>query len=183
MIKEENSGAFTTLYDRYAEKLFAIAYHFSGRKCIAEDMVQEVFTSLWDRRCSLEIISMAAYLATAVKFSVFACLQKEFRRKKILEKIPIAANIAYSGESEVNAIFMKEKLDNTIYRLPEKCKIVYKCSREEGMSVKEIAKKMNLSPKTVENHLFRALHALRIALRNAYLTPLLFPILYFLNKS
>lgn len=108
MIKAGDSGAFTTLYNRYAERLFAIAYHFSGQKCMAEDMVQEVFTSLWDRRCSIEIVSVSAYLATAARFSVFACLQKESRRKKILEKIP-SANTAYSGESAVNAIFLKEK--------------------------------------------------------------------------
>lgn len=178
LIKQSSQGAFTAVYDRYAEKLFAIAYNFAKRKDIAEEMVQDVFMRLWERRCSVEVNSLSAYLATAIKFSVFTYLQKEFRRKKILERIPLS-NEFYSGDSEANAIFLKERLEKAIRSLPERCRVVYQYSREGGMSVKEIAKQMDLAPKTVENHLLRALNAVRVALKNAYFSVALFFLLHF----
>ncbi|MFT4154306.1 RNA polymerase sigma-70 factor [Parafilimonas sp.] len=166
LLKEGNENAFTAIYDRYAEKLFAIAFSFAKRKDVAEDMVQHVFMRLWDRRYSVEINSLSAYLATAIKFSVFLYLQKEFRRMALLEKMP-ALCVSHSGESDINVLFLKATLERAVQLLPEKCKIVYQYSRENGMPVKEIAERMHLAPKTVENHLFRALQTLRAALKNA----------------
>lgn len=181
LIKVECQEAFTAIYDRYVEKLFAIAYSFAKRKDIAEEIVQDVFMRLWDRRCMVEINSLSAYLATAVKFSVLAHLQKEYRRKKILEGAPVEG-IALSGESEVDAIFLKKTLETAVHALPEKCRIVYQYSRENGIPTREIAKIMHLAPKTVENHLFRALQTLRIALKNINISIIFFLLLHAIKK-
>ena len=181
LIKAEYQEAFTAIYDRYVEKLFAIAYSFAKRKDIAEEIVQDVFMRLWDRRCVVEINSLSAYLATAVKFSVLAHLQKEYRRKKILEGVPLEG-IALSGESEVDAMFLKKTLETAVHALPEKCRIVYQYSRENGIPTQEIAKIMHLAPKTVENHLFRALQTLRIALKNINISIIFFLLLHAIKK-
>ena len=128
LLKEDDQHAFTAIYDRYVEKLFAIAYSFSKRKEVAEEITQDVFMRLWDRRRAVEINSLSAYLATAIKFSVLVYLQKELRRKKILDRMP-ALCVSYSGESDADALFLKRTLENAVHVLPEKCKIVYQYSR------------------------------------------------------
>lgn len=169
LTKDGNEPAFTEIYHRHFEKLFAIAYNFSKRKDVAEEIVQDVFMRLWDRRNLVEIASLSAYLATAVKFSVFAYLQKELRQKNILQKIT-PTSVAHSEESAIYARFLKAYIEEAVQALPEKCRIVYRYRRESGLSVKEIAEEMQLAPKTVENHLLRALQTLRIILRNVYLS-------------
>ncbi|MGF7232750.1 sigma factor-like helix-turn-helix DNA-binding protein [Arachidicoccus sp.] len=128
----------------------------------------------------VEIASLSAYLATAVKFSVFAFLQKELKRKNILQKITNAP-VAYSDEAAIYARFFKTYIEEAVLLLPEKCRIVYRYSREQDLSVKEIAPEMQVAHKTGENHLFRALQTLRVILRSAYHTPALIFILHFLR--
>jgi RNA polymerase sigma-70 factor (ECF subfamily) len=165
LLKNSNEASFMEIYDRYGEKLFAIAYNYSKHKETAEEVVQDVFLSLWNRRNTLEIKSLSAYLATAAKFAIFARLRKEYRRKWLLTK-DWAPEMAESEEAAIHARFLKEYIDQAVGALPEKCRIVYRYSRENNMTIPEIAQNMHLSPNTVENHLSRALKILRLTLKD-----------------
>ncbi len=124
--------------------------------------------SLWERRNISNIKTLAAYLATAAKFAVFDQLQKNFRRRQILESRG-GTVVSFSEELTINARFLKNYIADAVNALPEKCRLVYCYSREEGMNVNEIAEKMNITQKAAENYLSRALKTLRVSLKNVRL--------------
>jgi RNA polymerase sigma-70 factor (ECF subfamily) len=160
-----DEGAFNTLYERYWAKLFAIAYNRLQSREAAEDVVHDVFASFWANRSSSDIQSVENYLAVAVKYAVLLRLRRQRRER----------DYSLSGLSYARAEFPESRIDDRqllvliqreVEKLPERCRLVFKCSREQGMPVREIARTLQLSPKTVENQLTRALRHLRLALRS-----------------
>lgn len=115
------------------------------------------------------IQSIQAYLATAVKFSVFRELKKENRRKQLREHYLKELEQTSAGNEQVDAVFLQHYIQGRVEQLPCQCRVVYKYSREQGLSVPQIAEIMQLSPKTVENHLTRALTVLRSLLKTVRL--------------
>src|SRR5688572_2681481 len=83
-LQKGDEDAFTEIYNRYWERLLAIGYFHMRNKQEAEDIVHEVMMSLWIRKADLKIESLNAYLATALKFSVFKTIARERRRQELL---------------------------------------------------------------------------------------------------
>lgn len=158
-LQSGDERAFTEIYNRYWERLLSIGYYHTQDRQAAEDMVHEVMMSLWTRRKSLRIRSLNAYLGTAVKFAVFKSILRERTFQKILEEKPITEPIVDIGE-QLDARFLEDYLHGAVERLPEKTRLVFNY-RQEELSVKAIAHKMDLSPKAVEYHITRALKILR----------------------
>lgn len=165
MLRNDNDEAFVEIYNRYWDKLLAIGYNHARNKETAEEIVQDVFMSLWNRRQSAEIDRLAAWLATAVKFAVFKSLARENRRKTLLAG-QLAEMPTSPDEAIIEAKFLKEYLDGVVAGLPEKCRLVFTYSREHQLSTKEIADTLQLSHKTVESHLTKALKTIRYYLGN-----------------
>jgi RNA polymerase sigma-70 factor (family 1) len=157
--KKDDQIAFEQLYHRYWEKLLTIGYIHSKRKEIAEEIVHDVFISLWNRRKTLDINNIEAYLATAVKFEVFTFLRKELRREILIEGLKIDPET--DDRSSIEARFLKEYLDKKLARLPQKCRLVFTFSRVHEMSNAQIAGQLNVSQKAVEAHITKALRYLR----------------------
>ena len=157
-------SAFTEIYNRYWRKLIALAYSHTKDKYLAEEIVQEVFLSLWNRRETVEIKTLGGYLATAIKFSVFKHTYNSGRRAKIIERFS-SAQTADLPEEIVHAKFLQEYINGIVEQLPEKCRLVYSYSRNEGLSIKEISTQMAISEKTAEAHLTKALKVLRLNLK------------------
>ncbi|WP_428331540.1 RNA polymerase sigma factor [Mucilaginibacter sp.] len=167
LVKGEEQ-AFTEIYNRYWKKLIGLAYSHTKDKFLAEEIVQEVFLSLWNRKNSICIGSLGAYLATAVKFSIFKHIHKRNRQTQIIEGI--AKHSALDMPDDIfHAKFLQEYVGGIVEQLPEKCRIVYKLSREKDMSIKEIAKEMDIAEKTVEAHLTKALKTLRLNLKELFI--------------
>jgi RNA polymerase sigma-70 factor (family 1) len=166
LTKTGDHAAFTALYSRYWKVLLALAYSHTKDKSIAEEIVQELFVSLWNRKGSIEIQSFGAYMATAVKFSIFKHFNREFRKKQFAEsrQVPTVESI---DEKQIDARFLQDYIDNIVEQLPERCKLVFKYSRQEGRSNAEIAELMEISEKTVEAHLTKGLKTLKISLKNS----------------
>lgn len=162
-LKNDDTTAFVAIYQRYKQPLLAIGYNYTKSTDAAEDIVQEVFLSLWERRHQLVIESLPAYLATAIKFSVFKQLLKEKRRRTLLENRPATPPVEIDEEA-IQARFLKDYLDGVVEQLPEKCRLVFKFSREQDMSVSEIASHMGISTNTVASHISKALKVLRSSL-------------------
>ncbi len=166
LMKQDNKAAFTELYDRYWERLFVIAYNRLKDREAAEDSVHDVFAGLWANRSKLQIDSLRNYLAVAVKYSVLARIRKKMKEQEFFK-----ADLQFQsqGSDPEPALHHKELLliiQAEVEQLPEKCRIIFKYSREKGMPVREIAEVLHLSPKTVENQLTKALRQLRFALRS-----------------
>ncbi|MET3879849.1 RNA polymerase sigma-70 factor [Chitinophaga sp. OAE865] len=163
-----DNHAFAEIYHRYWKKLLAIAYHHSKDKIIAEEIVQEVFIGLWNRRDELYIDHVSAYLATAVKLSVFKQYVRQKRRNEIKEQTADPLLTSWD-EEKIYSRFLQQHINGIVDVLPEKCRLVFKLSREEGLSIPEIAQRMGIAEKTAEAHLTKALKVLKLRLNRPYL--------------
>jgi len=167
-LREGNGDAFTEIYNRYWQKLLAIAYHHCRDKVIAEEIVQEVFIGLWNRREALYIDNVNAYLATAVRLSVFKQYVREKRRDQIKEQAADPIITAWD-EEKIYTRFLQQHINGIVEVLPEKCRLVFKLSRDEGLSIPEIAHRMGIAEKTAEAHLTKALKVLKLKLNRPHL--------------
>lgn len=164
LLRAGSEPAFTEIYNRYWEKLLGIAYGHTKDKSTAEEILQEVFLSLWNRKEVIEVQSLQGYLATAVKFSIFKQHQRQRRRIEI-EQSEYKVQLLSEDEDEIDARFLKEYINGIVEQLPEKCQLVFRYSRESGLNIPEIAKEMNIAEKTVESHLTKALKTIRLNLK------------------
>ena len=165
LVKQGQEAAFTEIYHRYWERLVATGYYYTRTKQAAEEIVNDVLMGLWLRRESLVIRSLSAYLGTAVKFSVFKAMARKKRREEILAGHATCDESHNETEQQLDARFLEEYVQGIVDQLPEKARLVFTYSREEDLSVREIAGKMNLSPKSVEYHMTKALKTIRDSIR------------------
>jgi RNA polymerase sigma-70 factor (ECF subfamily) len=167
-IKQGDTIAFTHLYDRHWESLFNNAYKRVQQEPVSQDIVQDIFTDLWDRRASVEIGNVAAYLHTAVRFQVF----KFFARNKITPHfIEPFENIADTSMEADGAIRIKELdhlLNAWMESLPKKRQHIYQLRTDEDLSTREIASRMRVSQKTVQNQLGTSMKSLRSKLSHFF---------------
>lgn len=151
------------IFDESYQNLVIQALRLVKNPETAEDIVQDCFIKLWNKREELEISgNIVAYLARMIRNSCLDYLKK--RRIQTSE-----LNEAYQGSFEVEDALMTKDLQNSIDRiidnLPEKCRQVFVLSRFEELSYNEISIKLDISKKTVEAHISRALKSLRTNLK------------------
>jgi len=167
LVKEGDKDAYTEIYRRYWKTLYALSYNRLRDIQAAEDIVHEVFTSLWNNREQSVIQNLSAYLATAVKYLVIGNLRKLATHNNFLNSVEYYSDVVLADP--INDLYNKRLLillKEEVERLPEKCKLIFKYSREKHKSVKEIAEELQISPSTVENQLNKALGRLKIVLKN-----------------
>ncbi|HVU53875.1 MAG TPA: RNA polymerase sigma-70 factor [Puia sp.] len=165
LLPQNDEAAFSAIYDRYWERLFVIAYNRVKDTPTSEDIVHDVFAGLWANRASIDIDALENYLAVAVKYAVLTKLKKQARERTFLLSQD-ATVTDRPVEDAVQARQLLELIQTEIERLPEKCRLIFKYSREKGMPVKDIAHQLHLSPKTIENQLAKAVRHLRVAVRS-----------------
>lgn len=165
-IQKDDRGAFTELYNRYWDKLFITAMHRLDDEHEAEEVVQEVFLSLWQRRRSVQLThSINTYLSVAVKYRIINHLDKQYRKKRHIDHLAISAPLQEdSTNTWLSEKELRQQLEHSINKLPEKCRIVFLLSREEQKTNAEIAAELNIAEKTVEAHMTKALSTLRQSL-------------------
>lgn len=166
-IQRDDRAALNTLFSHYYQGLCTFANSFLHNTEEAEECVADVFISLWKNRKSLSIKSnFRAYLYTAVKYSAFACLRKRRPAFEDIDTIPdTMTEDPWGTEQVVLQSELERHVDQAIETLPFRCRQVFRLSREDGLSYKEISEVLNISEKTIENHLARAIQILRKNLR------------------
>ncbi|SHF92927.1 RNA polymerase sigma-70 factor, ECF subfamily [Fodinibius roseus] len=164
--KHGDQQAFAELYDKYHGKLFRFALSYLKSKEEAEDVVHDLFVKLWEKKEQLqENENFDAYLFTVSKNHILNRIRnKKVRRdcrNSIQKSIDIHANptIRQVSGAEYKAIY-----DKALTLLPDRRKQVYLLSRQEGLTYKEIAAKLDISKNTVEVHIVRALKSIRNSL-------------------
>lgn len=161
---DDNRQAFTMLYRRYWEDLFITAAKALRGKEEAADVVQDVFLSLWNRRNELHIQgSLAAYLHTSVRYKCIHYIEKNITRRDYLSQLAEAdvINSSMSAETNLQLKDMQQTINKTVAGMPAKMQEVYKLSRHEHLSHKEIAEYLSISVETVKKHIQHALHLIR----------------------
>lgn len=173
-LSEGNILAFNTLYHEYSGYLYRFALGYLKSTEEAEELVQEVFTIIWEKRASLKKeLSFKAFLFTIA----FNIIRKHFRTKGYLTEYfnsleeGSLVEPATSGEASYDSLH--HYIVKLIDQLPQRRKEIIIKSRLEGRSIKEIAEEMNISHKTVENQLTMALKFIRTKLNNESLALIL----------
>jgi RNA polymerase sigma-70 factor (ECF subfamily) len=168
-LKADDEAALTMIYRRYWASLFKAAFNILKDRQACEDIIQELFIKLWDCRTEVEIsISLKAYLYASVRYGVYRQIRTGSVRSEIFDDLIDRLHTPATHNSiEHKELLMQ--INQIIDTLPEKCREVYKLSREECLSHKEIALQLNISTKTVENHLTKALRELRGSLGTAFI--------------
>jgi len=169
-LANNDESALRAVYEEYSEKLFISAYNLLNNKEICEDIIQEIFISLWRKRQNLSIkTTLKGYLYACVTYKVY----DQYKIKNSALKTELIDNfnnqIQFSNP-ETNMVHneLVERINSIINTLPKKCQVVFKMSREELLSHKEIAQKLNISTKTIESHITNALKIIRSSLGNSY---------------
>lgn len=165
LLSNNDELAFTEIYNRFWKKIFAVANNRLHDAETAEDIVHDVFASLWANRNKTEIGALENYLATAAKYLVLAKIKKKARERiyNISEQSPV---IEMQVETSLHYKRILEIVKTEVEKLPEKCKLIFKYSRDQRMPVKQIANELHVSPKTVENQLNKALKQLKLVTRS-----------------
>ena len=166
LVSGGNKHAFDELYRRYWEKLFMYVVKVIRDKDEAEDILQEVFVSVWNRREHLtQIESISAYLFSAVRFQGLKYIQKESKKGLFINSLVNFFTDVDNCVCEQQALKEVEQvLDSTIKDLPPKMQEVFILSRKEQLSHKEIAETLNISDKTVKKQIGNALKIFRLKL-------------------
>ncbi|MDB5156431.1 MAG: polymerase sigma-70 factor [Mucilaginibacter sp.] len=166
LLKQDNETAFALLYRRYWKRLLYKALLKLDSETDAEEIVQDTFIDLWNSRHRITIeYSLNTYISSIVRYKIMA---KMAANKKVvhdnmedLRQLQIADN---STEQWLSYFDLRAEIETAITALPEKCQLIFRMSRETGMSNNQIANKLEISPKTVEAHISRALKSLRTSL-------------------
>jgi RNA polymerase sigma factor (sigma-70 family) len=151
-LREGKIPAFEEIYHRYWYKLYGIAYHQTGVREEAEELVQEVFLTIWNRRSEVVIRHLDLYLTIAIKNQVYDYIKSQVNYRKYQE---------YLIFQEIHQNYTTDEIVNYV-ELAE----VFKRSRFENQSVKEIAHGLNLSEKAVEYHITKSLKFLKENLKS-----------------
>ncbi|MVM34118.1 RNA polymerase sigma-70 factor [Spirosoma sp. HMF4905] len=155
--------SFREIYLQHWEQVFNVCYSNLRDVEVAKGMVQDIFKSLWERRDELEITtSIERYLVRSAKFKVFEHLRNsKIRQEYAAECITHKSTASNSTENDVLYNNLKEKVSNLVETLPAQCRNVFRMSREQGLSNKEIASLLLISERAVEYHITRALSTLK----------------------
>lgn len=172
--------AFEQIYELYWSDLYNYAYNILRDKGVCEEIIQETFFSMWTKREQLQIShSLKSYLFTAVKFQTINYIRSEKVKRDYAANYASfkKMNFDNSNEEHMHLTDLKGLIENEVSKLPEKCQEIFRMSRNEHQSIKNIADLMNISHKTVENQLTKALRQLRSSLGQFFsLSILLFAI-------
>lgn len=162
MVKEGNTDAFTEIYNRYVLSLVNTAYKPLQSLAKAQDIVQEIFISLYLKKDTLEFsVSLKSYLYKALKFKVLNELRsmnirENYRKSYVFSEI---CKNDFANNLELQELNLK--IERTVNQLPPKCKDVFMMSRNEDCSYKQISCSLNISVSTVEKHMVKALKVIR----------------------
>lgn len=158
-VREDDSRSFAVLYKRYWGKLHATANYYLKDYQAAEQIVQDVFFTLWKRRKALEIKDLGAYFHTTARYHVFKHLK--LAKKDIIQyidefqdhKVPTTVNHA---EEQMNYDHLQNQLSAYLSELPRRCREIFWLSRVEQLSNDEISERLGISKRTVENQITQA---------------------------
>lgn len=161
MLRQGDRAAFTEIYRRYLPSLYDITFKRLKHKEQTEDVLQEVFARLWVKKEMLQIIELVSYLHVAVRNETINYIT---RHRQVFEFYEPFEHILVETASSDGQLIAKELLA-AVYAfaetLPERRKQVYLLHIKNKMSTKEIADKLGITQKTVQNQLGTALHGLK----------------------
>ncbi len=162
LLRGDSDKAVRIIFEHYYEAICIRINRMINNKAQTEDLAQELFLDFWRKRNEIEITgSLIGYLSIAARNKTLNWIKSNRKHDfSSIEDVQQATK-EESAQKLMELEEMKIHIDEAIDLLPEKCKIVFILSRFEQLSYKEIAKNLDISPKTVENQISKALKLLR----------------------
>lgn len=168
MLREGRESAFEMLFKQYYQPLCNYAYSFLYDRDEAEEVVQSAFMNVWDKRQTIDVqSSLKAYLYRMVRNACLNAIKhNKVRQDYIALQVVKGEPTHESVTQHVLAGELEQRIEMAMKALPAQCRLVFQLSRFEEMKYAEIAEQMNISVKTVENHMGKALKILREQLKD-----------------
>jgi len=165
---EDDVKAFEALYYLLFNRLIKFCVYYVGKKEIAEEIISDILVRCWEnRKAGTVILNLETYLFTAVRNQSLKYIKKHAHVH--LVEIEPSNEFQFMDhadpEKELENKELHHKLDQAIDKLPEQARIIFKLIKENGMKYKEVAEILEISPRTVQTQLFRAIDKLRISLK------------------
>lgn len=165
-IRLGDETSFRSLYDRYWAVMFNNAYLAIQDKEEAGSIVNDIFMGIWRNRHTVQIISMPNYLKAATRYRVYSYLKEKVKKKSSVlyienyGELDQSKLISYNYQSNISQDIV-EQLEHLLANLPKKCQEIFLLSRVTHLSNSEIAAKLDISKRTVENQISLALKYFR----------------------
>lgn len=155
---------FTELYERMMPKLLHFAFRWCSDKSLAQDAVQEAFSTLWNKRTQIRYEGQVEQLLyTMVRNQLINVYQRKLKEQRIISEIPRLDPSEPDWDEQT-----LQRVNAGIEQLPPRCKEIFLMSKKAGMTYPEIASELSISVKSVEKQISRALKKLRHHLKQAY---------------
>lgn len=167
--EDDDVSAFNALFDRYWSKIFSTAFSYVRDKETCNEITHDIFLNIWIKRKQLHIESFSNYLRASARYHVF-------RHQKTLRAIPLQytddleqinqTTFTADSDEKIRTVELEDSLKGYLSKLPKRCREIFILSRMEHLSNDEIANRLDISKRTVENQLTHALQHLRISLKD-----------------
>ncbi|WP_231463943.1 RNA polymerase sigma factor [Pedobacter sp. Leaf132] len=170
LLKQGNEQAFSKIYKLYWAELYNAAYKRLPEKEKCQDVIQNVFADLWNRKAELDLQKPLAYLHTAVRFQVLKHIQRGSKNSFLYQAFEGKLISPLRADGELLEKEAKDLIELFIKALPKKRRKIFILHYFEGLSTAKISVDLNISQKTVQNQLTTATHALKFRLTHIFLT-------------
>jgi RNA polymerase sigma-70 factor (ECF subfamily) len=165
-LRSGDDAAFTEIYNRFSSVLYLHARHMLHNRDEARDVIQEVFTSIWNRRADLDLnVSLNGYLYRSVRNTVLNVIRKGKKDSLYISEIAETLEKGeYSTDEKLNYNELKSVIELEVSLLPPRMREVFELSRNQQLSHAEIAALLEISDLTVKKQINKAIHILRARL-------------------
>ncbi len=167
-IADGDERAFRIFFDLYRNRFYAVVLKMTKSDLVAEEIVQEVFMHIWEKRELLRNVQApSAYFFTAVYRRIYNHYKRLALERRMLGHEAQSIGITDATNETVLANESKRLISKAIASLPPQQQLVFKLSKEAGLTREQVAKELNISPNTVKNHLGEAIKTIRVYLDKA----------------
>jgi len=166
-LQTDNQSSFEVIFKIFYQPLCRYAYSFLADKEEAEEVVQSTFIQVWEKRSSIEVqTSFRSYLYRMVRNACLNVLKhKKVKQAHVQHELATAHATQESVHETLSSNELELKVGEVMMELPEQCRIIFQMSRFEGLKYAEIAEQLQISTKTVENQIGKALKIMREGLK------------------
>jgi len=174
-IRTGDEAAFKIIYKKYAPRLYYFVYEYVTFNDVAENIIQETFMTFWEKKTTLSAnTNLGAYLFTVAKNNCLYKLRDRRYQQRLFDStdvdaVEMTANLDALEELDTSQLAFNEIeriISQTLDQLPPQCRAVFMLSRFDDKKNREIAEELNISEKTVEGHITKALKIFRTTLKD-----------------
>jgi len=171
-IVKDDQIAFKVLFEKYWSKIFTTAFYYLKDQEACSEIVNDIFLNIWQKRTKLQIESFKAYLTASARYHVYKKLKAiKTSPLELVENYDLLhhkADNIFNVEDKIRCLELENRVEFYLRDLPKRCREIFIMSRKEQLSNTEIAEKLKISKRTVENQITHALKHLRVSLKDIY---------------